>query len=146
MSGWFFGALDRRVNKLTIPIGYALLALGFLGLGSSSSLIAYMIFTVIGGMSLSLVLPQASLGVIENKKPAQYAMASAVLLAFGNLGAFFSPETTSLSTQVTGSETISVHMIFCAALSLAGAVVTFILLKSIERKENKYVHTSQTHA
>lgn len=103
-----------------------------LGLGLSRSLFLYMIFTVIGGMSLPLVLPQASLGVVENKKPEQFAMASAVLMAFGNLGAFCSPLTTSAAAALTGSAAISVRLIFCAAAALTGALIAFFVLRFME--------------
>lgn len=129
ISGWFFGTLNKWVGKQTISIGYLLLALGFLGLGWAHTLPVYILFTIIGGMSLPLVLPQASLGVVENKRPEQFAMASAVLLAFGNLGAFCSPFTTSLSALVTGSGAISTRLLFCAALSVAGAVITAVIIK-----------------
>ena len=134
ISGWFFGRLDRMIHKYTIPMGYLLLAVGFVGLGTSHSLVAFMIFTVIGGMSLPLVLPQASLGVVENKKPEQYAMASAVLLAFGNLGAFCSPLTTSWAKAVTGSAGISTRLLFCAGLSAAGTLVIAGIFKLNQRK------------
>ena len=101
ISGWFFGKLDKRVGRQTIAIGFALLGIGFVGLGLARSLPLYILFTVIGGMSLPLVLPQASLCVVANKRPGQFAMASAVLMAFGNLGAFCSPFTTSLAATVT---------------------------------------------
>lgn len=135
ISGWFFGALDKRIHKFTIPLGFLFLAVGFTGLGCTHSFAAYTVFTMIGGMSIPLVLPQSSLGVVENKRPEHFAMASAVLLAFGNLGAFFSPVTTSFSSVVMGSDSIASRMIFCAALSIIGAVVTAVILKI--RKENE---------
>ena len=135
ISGWFFGALDRRIHKFTITLGFLFLAVGFAGLGVTHSFTVYVIFTVVGGMSIPLVLPQSSLGVVENKSPEHYAMASAVLLAFGNLGAFFSPVTTSFSSVVMRSNSIASRMIFCAALSVTGAVLTAVILKL--RKENR---------
>lgn len=132
ISGWFFGALNKKIGKQTVSAGYLLLAAGLAGLGLSRSLFLYMIFTVIGGMSLPLVLPQASLGVVENKKPEQFAMASAVLMAFGNLGAFCSPLTTSAAAALTGSAAISVRLIFCAAAALTGAVIAFFVLRFME--------------
>lgn len=107
--------------------------MGFVRLGLSRTLPLYILFTVISGMSLPLVLPQASLGVVEDKRPEQFAMASAVLMAFGNLGAFCSPFTTSMAAVVTGSAAISTRLLFCAELSALGAVVTFIIFKT--RKE-----------
>ncbi len=133
ISGWFFGALNRKIGRHTTPVGYLLLGLGLAGLGISHSLPLYMLFTVIGGMSLPLTLPQASLGVVEGKRPEQFAMASAVLMAFGNLGAFCSPFTTSMAAAITGSAAISTRLIFCAGLSALGALVTFIIFKM--RKE-----------
>lgn len=132
ISGWFFGALNKKIGKQTVSAGYLLLAAGLAGLGLSRSLFLYMIFTVIGGMSLPLVLPQASLGVVENKKPEQFAMASAVLMAFGNLGAFCSPLTTSAAAVLTGSAAISVRLIFCAAAALTGALIAFFVLRFME--------------
>lgn len=133
ISGWFFGALNRKIGRQTIAMGYLLLAVGFIGLGLSRTLVLYMLFTVIGGMSLPLTLPQASLGVVEGKRPEQFAMVSAVLMAFGNLGAFCSPFTTSMAEAVTGSAAISTRLIFCAGLAVLGAAVTFIIFKM--RKE-----------
>ena len=135
ISGWIFGALDKRIHKFTIPLGFLFLAAGFTGLGCTHSFAAYALFSVVGGMSIPLVLPQSSLGVVENKRPGQFAMASAVLLAFGNLGAFFSPVTTSFSSVIMGSDSIASRMIFCAALSVIGAAVTAVILKI--RKENE---------
>lgn len=134
LSGWYFGTLNRKVGKQTIAIGFLFLAIGFLGLGFSKTLPLYILFTVIGGMSLPLVLPQASLGVVENKRPEQFAMATAVLMAFGNLGAFCSPFTTSIAAAVTGSSAISMRLLFCAGLSLAGAIVTFIIFRIRKEK------------
>lgn len=134
VSGWFFGALNRKIGRQTIALGFLLLAAGFLGLGLSKSLPLYILFTVIGGMNLPLVLPQASLGVVENKRPEQFAMASAVLMAFGNLGAFCSPFTTSLAEALTSSALVSARLLFAAGLSLAGAVLTFLLFLGKPRR------------
>lgn len=134
ISGHLFGALEKRFKKQTITLGCLCLAVSFLGLGTSHSLLLYMIFAVIGGMGLPLTIAQTSLCVVENKKPEQFAMATAVLFAAGNLGAFFSPFTTSLSTIITGSSSISTRMLFCASLALAFGLIAAIILKMRERK------------
>ena len=84
-----------------------------------------------------MVLSQTSLAVVENKRSEQFAMASAALFAFGNLGAFFSPVTTSFSSVVMGSDSIGSRMIFCAVLSVIGVVVTAVILK-IKKEDAKY--------
>jgi sugar phosphate permease len=105
------------------------------GLGFSSNLISYIIFSVIGGMSLPLVLPQSSLGVVQNKKKSQYAMATAVLMALGNVGAFLAPVNTSLARVATGSEAVSVRMLFAASFSiLCAAITTFIFFRQRNNK------------
>ena len=137
ISGWIFGALDKRIHKFTIPLGFLFLAIGFTGLGCTHSFTEYMIFSVIGGMSIPMVLSQTSLAVVENKRSEQFAMASAALFAFGNLGAFFSPVTTSFSSVVMGSDSIGSRMIFCAVLSVIGVAVTAVILK-IKKEDAKY--------
>lgn len=134
ISGWFFGALDKKIKKMTIPVGFLLLAISFVGLGTVKNLVLIMLFTVIGGMSLPLTLPQASLGVIENKRPEQFAMAMAVLMALGNLGAFLSPITTSLAVTFTGSDSIDARMLFCASFALICAVIFSFIFKFRKEK------------
>lgn len=133
LSGSFFGILAQKFKKQTITIGYLCVFVSFLGLGLSHSLVFYMLFAVIGGMGLPLTIAQTSLCVVEHKRPDQFAMATAFLFAAGNLGAFCSPFTTSLSTVITGNGSISVRMLFCAGLSLLFAVIIGIILKM--RKE-----------
>lgn len=129
ISGWLFGALEKRMRTLTIPLGFFLLALGFVGLALTKNLIAIMLFTVIGGTGISLTLPQANLGVVKNKRPEQYALATATLMALGNLGAFLSPLTTSLAAVFTGSGTMSARMLFCAAFAFVFGIIFTIIFK-----------------
>lgn len=129
LMGFVFGKLSDRIEEKTIPVGLALLAVGFFGLSFGSSVIVSMICAVIAGMSISLVLPQVSFQVVKGRKPEQFAMATAVALAMGNLGAFASPFTTTMARVITGSSQVSARMLFCAAGSVIGVVLSVLLCR-----------------
>lgn len=129
LSGIYFGWLDKKVGKLTIPIGFAFISLGLFGLGIAKTIPVIMMFCVIGGMSLPLVLPQSSLGVVSGKKKSQYAMATAFLMALGNLGVFIAPVNTSLAAAVTGNNSVACRLLFAAAFSAIAALATFVILR-----------------
>lgn len=91
LMGLVFGKISDKVEEKTIPMGLAFLAVGFFGLGFSNSVAVSMVCAVIAGMSISLVLPQVSFQVVKGRRADEFAMATAIALAMGNLGAFASP-------------------------------------------------------
>ena len=127
--GMMFGKINDLVQEKTIPIGLVLLSVGFCGLGFSRSVTVNMICALIAGMSISLVLPQVSYQVVQGRKPEEFAMATAIALAMGNLGAFASPFTTTMAKIITGSSQVSARMLFCAAGGMIGAILALLLCK-----------------
>lgn len=105
------------------------LAVGFFGLGFSNSVAVSMVCAVIAGMSISLVLPQVSFQVVKGRRADEFAMATAIALAMGNLGAFAAPFTTTMAQVVTGSPQVSNRMMFCAAGSVLGVVISVLLCR-----------------
>lgn len=140
LMGFVFGKLSDKIEEKTIPVGLVLLAVGFFGLGFGNSIIVSMICAVIAGMSISLVLPQVSFQVVKNRKPEEFAMATAIALAMGNLGAFASPFTTSMAQMITGTDQVSMRMMFCAAGALLGAVISVILCKKRQHNEEENIY------
>lgn len=134
LMGFAFGKLSDRIEEKTIPVGHALLAIGFFGLGFSNSVVVSMICAVIAGMSISLVLPQVSFQVVKGRKPEEFAMATAVALAMGNLGAFASPFTTTMARVVTGSAQVSTRMLFCSTGSVLGIVISALLCRKAAKQ------------
>ena len=116
-------------------MGLTLLAIGFFGLGFSNSVVISMVCAVIAGMSISLVLPQVSFQVVKGRKPEEFAMATAIALAMGNLGAFATPLTTTMARVVTGSSQVSIRMMFCSAGSLLGVVLSVLLCRKNNNEE-----------
>ena len=137
LMGLVFGRISDKIEEKTIPIGLTLLAIGFFGLGFSSSVAVSMACAMIAGMSISLVLPQVSFQVVKGRKPEEFAMATAIALAMGNLGAFATPFTTTMAQVVTGSSQVSTRMIFCSAGSLLGVVLSVLLCRN--KKNNKEI-------
>lgn len=129
LMGILFGRISDKIGEKTIPAGMALLAIGFFGLGFSNSMAVSMICTVVAGMSISLILPQVSFQVVKGRKPQEFAMATAIALAMGNLGAFASPITTTLARMFSGTAQVSVRMIFCAGGAALGAVLLEVILR-----------------
>ena len=129
LMGFVFGKISDKIEEKTIPMGLTLLAIGFFGLGFGNSVVISMVCAVIAGMSISLVLPQVSFQVVKGRKPEEFAMATAIALAMGNLGAFATPLTTTMAEVVTGSSQVSIRMMFCSAGSLLGVVLSVLLCR-----------------
>ena len=129
LMGLVFGRISDKIEEKTIPIGLTLLAIGFFGLGFSNSVVVSMFCAMIAGMSISLVLPQVSFQVVKGRKPEEFAMATAIALAMGNLGAFATPFTTTMARVITGTSRVSTRMLFCAAGALLGVLLSLLLCR-----------------
>ena len=142
VSGWFFGKINIKIKKQTITLGFCLLGVSLLAMALWQNLVIYIVFSVIGGMSFSLVVPQDSISIMENKVPGQFAFANAFLVALGASGSFLSPVITSLAVTVTGSDKIAYRLIFSAILCAVFAVAAFVVLLKYQRR-NSYEDASR---
>ena len=128
-GGCIFGKVNTWVGRQSIALGYILLGVGFVGLGTAQSVWMYAICAFVSGASLPMVLAQISVRIVEGKDPAQYALIYAFMAAIGNLGSFGAPFITILAKNVTGSDGTVARILFTAALSVVIGIIAGFLLK-----------------
>ncbi|MCI8993901.1 MAG: MFS transporter [Eubacterium sp.] len=136
LLGLMFGKLDSLLKIYTLPAGFLLLAVGFLGILASNSAAPLILFCLIGGAAISMIMPQCMNQVSQNPNPPQAAFAIALVMAGSNLGTFLTPFLSKISAAVTDSENAAGKFRTSAVLGIALFVVYVILVTWKKRKNN----------
>ncbi len=128
VAGVLFKFFQRFLGERVIALGFFNLAAGALITGVSRSFFMVLIGVFIAGFSLSIVMAQVVISIAEREKPAAVTMSIAYNMAINNLGAFLSPNFTKLSRLLSHSDRASVRYLVVGVLSMAIAIVLFLLL------------------
>ena len=133
IMGLLFGKLSEKISTYTIPLGFISLAVGFLVLYSTRSIIQTLIGALLVGMSNTMVLPQC-MGQMATGNNRQTTFLLSVVLSMANLGTFLAPVLTTASAIITKRSLVSSRILFTAIFALIGSIVTAIL---VTRSRNK---------
>lgn len=128
LLGLIFGKFNSLFKMYTIPTGFLLLVVGFLGILASNSVALLILFCFIGGSAISMIMPQCMNQVSQNPNPSQAAFAIALVMAGSNLGTFLTPILSKISAAATGLENAAGKFQTSAVLGIALFVVYIILV------------------
>ena len=135
LSGIAFGPVARKLGVCTVPVGFALAAVGFSIIVLQPSIVCLYAGSLIAGMSISMVSPQSLMQIsAQCTTPQESALASALVFAGANIGTFLTPMITNIAQAVSGSESTRYRFLVAIVLAIAAAVVTLILTLADRRK------------
>lgn len=137
LLGLIFGKLNSLLKIYTIPAGFLLLIVGFLGILASNSVALLLLFCFISGSSISMIMPQCMNQVSQNPNPPQAAFAIALVMAGSNLGTFLTPFLSKISVAATGSEHAAGKFQTSAVFGSILFVV-YVILVTIRKKNAEF--------
>ena len=138
LSGIAFGPVARKLGVCTVPVGFALAAVGFSIIVLQPSIVCLYAGSLIAGMSISMVSPQSLMQIsAQCTTPQESALASALVFAGANIGTFLTPMITNIAQAVSGSESTRYRFLVAIVLAIAAAVVTLILTLADRRKMSR---------
>lgn len=122
LVGFIYGAIAGKIGNKTIPLGALLLALGSALISVSGSAVWMGIGCLIGGGSISLVMPACMAGA--GKMEGYETLGSALVLSSSNVGVFITPVLTSATAVIAGSDATSYRFIAVAVLAVVLCIIT----------------------
>lgn len=136
--GLIFGKVHRLLKDFVVPVGALTMCIGFLVISHAGNMAVLCIGCFLAGMSISFAMPQCMLGATQGCAPQQATMATALIMAIGNLGTFATPVLTTIAGAVSGSTSVIPRFILALSIALVIAVLTFILtLRQTRRSGTK---------
>lgn len=138
LSGIAFGPVARKLGVCTVPVGFALAAVGFSIIVLQPSIVCLYAGSLIAGMSISMVSPQALMQIsAQCTTPQESALASALVFAGANIGTFLTPMITNIAQAVSGSDSTRYRFLVAIVLAIVVTVITLILTLADRRKMKK---------
>lgn len=135
LGGFLFGKISDKIHNLMMPLGYVLIAIGFLLTYSANSLMVACIGAFIAGVSISFFMPQAIFATMHELTPEYITMGLSIVSTFGSLGAFISPLVyTTAATAIMGNDTAKSRFLFVGIVALLLAIVMAIIVTVRQKK------------
>lgn len=129
LAGLAFGAIASRMGRLTIPLGFAALTVGYLLMFCAPGPVVLCVGSFIVGTGNTLVLPQC-MGSVTSPNKRQSTLLMSAVFATANLGTFFSPALTSASELAMGDATAVSRLLFAAILAAVLAAATAVWVRA----------------
>lgn len=126
VMGLLFGKVHRYLKDYVVPVGALAMCIGFFAISHAGNMVFLCIGCFVAGMSISFAMPQCMLRATQDCTPQQATMATALIMAIGNLGTFATPILTSIAGAVSGSSSVIPRFTLALIIALAVAVLTFI--------------------
>lgn len=135
LMGMSFGKLSAYIGKKTIPLGFLILAFGYMIMYASKNIILFYIGCLIIGASISIVMPQCMLQIASKGSSAAVTLGVALAMSASNLGTFINPILTSISNIVMRSNLAKDRILFTSCAALISAILFYLWFMQIEKKE-----------
>lgn len=129
VGGWSFGRLPQRLRGYAFTLGFACMAAGFGLCAWAGSVLGIYLGCFIGGASISLVMPAVICNVTARAE-AFSSEASALCIAFSNLGAFLTP----LITLASAGWQMGKRFTLICAVAAAISLISFLARRSVVRR------------
>ena len=135
VGGFIFGKISNKIDNLMLPLGYVLIAIGFLLTYSATSLVMACVGAFIAGVSISFFMPQAIFATTRELSPEYITMGLSIVSTFGSLGAFISPLVyTTSATAVMGNDSAKSRFLFVGIIALVLAVIVAVVVTARKKK------------
>ena len=125
--GILYGLIAPVLKEKTIAAGALALAIGALMISFAPNTIVLALGCLVGGTSISLVMPGCMGQAV--KMPGKETLATALIMSSGNIGVFLAPLMTSATAAIRGSEATMYRFQTLAVIAIALSVVTYIIKK-----------------
>lgn len=135
LSGMFFGKLSAYIGKKTIPMGFFVLAIGYMIMYASKNIMVLYIGCLIIGSSISLVMPQCMFQIASKGSSAAVTLGMALAMSFSNLGTFVNPILTSVANTIMSSNLARDRILFTSGATLICAIIFYLCFLKLEKKE-----------
>ena len=135
VMGIFFGRIAGAIGRNTIPLGFFAITVGYLLIYRATATPALYLGCFLVGTSNTLVLPQCMGSVVTQDKEQSTFLMSAVF-AIANLGTFFAPVLTDISTIVMGKSSAESRFLFTGMVALGMAFLFGICVNRKKRKND----------
>lgn len=126
--GLVFGAIAGRIGRYTIPLGYAMLFVGYLLLYMTRGSASLYIGSFLVGTSNTLVLPQC-MGQVVSEDKEQSTFLMSLVFAIANLGTFLAPLLTGIAQTVMKSDLAADRFLFTGILAGILSVIAVIWIR-----------------
>ena len=136
ICGLFFSKLSRKLGDFTTVLAFLVVFFDMTMLSVAKSIVTVIIGEIIGGMGLSLMLPQClfSVSKVVNKQSSAVATSITSCIA-PSFGSFFSPLIfTNLTTALYGESTVLRYR-FVSFVALACAVIVGIIFAIRKKRQ-----------
>ncbi len=130
LMGLLFGRVAAVIGRNTIPLGFAVMALGYFMIFLSAHPLLLYAGSFLVGSSNTLVLPQCMGSVVTDDKE-QSTFLMSVVFAVANLGTFFAPAQTALAAAVMRDTSAASRFCFAGMASMCLALVLFACRKRV---------------
>ena len=121
--GILVDALTRRVGLHCITVGFAGLALGYLGIFLSGSFAMLIVSALLCGGAITLVMPHAQV-LGSQAGGSRQELGLSITLIFANLGTVCSPLMTNFASAVFGTQAVCYRFLTAAALAALTTLIT----------------------
>ena len=132
VMGLFFGKVAARIGRMTIPVGFLMLVIGFLSIYFVNNVAVLFLGAFLIGTSNTLILPQC-MGSVTTEDKGQSSINMGICLGLANLGIFAAPIVTGISAAVMGNSLSTSRFLFAGIVSLILAVLSLIVLKAAKQ-------------
>ena len=134
LMGMFFGRVSGYIGKKTIPMGFLVLALGYIIISFSNSIMIFYLGCFIVGSSISFVMPQCMFQIATQKSSAAVTLSMALAMSTSNLGTFVNPALTGVAKTIMKSNLAQDRVLFTAFISITVAIGFYLIFIKIDRK------------
>ncbi|WP_459478940.1 MFS transporter [Clostridium saccharoperbutylacetonicum] len=135
LMGMLFGKLSGYIGKKTIPLGFLVLAFGYMIMYVSRNIALFYIGCLIVGASISMVMPQCMLQIAAKGSSAAVTIGMALAMSASNLGTFINPILTSVSNIVMKSNFAKDRILFTAGVTVMSAILLYLYLEQNKKRE-----------
>lgn len=123
LVGLIYGRVYKLLKRHILPLGFLIIALGFLLGGTAQTLTAIIIGVLIIGLGFGLSIPYIYTIVNVKAPKGSENLASALVLVMTNIGVFISPIMIDFISKLFGSTEPTVNML----VSAGGFLILFIV-------------------
>ena len=127
-AGLVFIPLSRKLDNYLFSLAFFLMAVSFLIARFSTGAGLLIVSALIGGGSISIVMPQCILSISHRVHPDSASLAFSLVISASSLAAFLSPLVFTPLSSATGNDSVSFRFLFVSVLCLIGGIVAAIII------------------
>lgn len=133
-TGLLYGKIASACKKMTMSVGFLVMALGYLIMGLAPSIGVFYAGCLVFGIGMSITMPNVFLNVGNSVAPAAVGLALSIVTCVQNFGQFCSPYIVSPLTGLFGGMDASVAS-FYVAVGMGVILAAVTAVKAMAKKD-----------